>query len=268
MGDILANRYSDARLKLFSFDAEHHDEYVKQQINMVEQAKINGNGRIYNRELTTLKKYFDVCVCISYYRDKNEFYFYIVGNDLIQVLQDIPYETIDFNKTKKPKCGTRHARFYNYKYNKENMIRIATELRTLQEYIVPQKTFLSDDTIIKKNVMTRKEIGPIYDTGILGIDVYVDTKKLEEYDNANSTVFFDLIKENLSSKYNPKKIGRGEYIFNKNGTNIDIMRDLSQYYKNLNNVYHQYVHINPITEKSTDIITKIEKSLKVMLILR
>ncbi len=152
-------------MKLLPFDDKQHIEYIKQQIDIVKQVKEIKKNNKFCRKLTMLKKYINIRFCIFYYRNTDKMFFYIVGTDLIQILKDIPFENIEYGQRKKTQCGTNHARFYNYECNEENMIRIATELRMLENYISARKS----------TIITRKYIEPIYSTGILGINIAVDT---------------------------------------------------------------------------------------------
>ena len=245
-GQILSKSgsYRDA---LMMFIEQNKDEeakqslYIDQQLQIVEHACNEGVKKRISRVVTHQRKVVQITMELHWIQDRSVsdsvgnspwiLLWSIVGTDLQEIFRFLPKMLNPNGLLSVPKRGTKHSRWYPLKENRENFKQIALELRMLQIYIS------LSELSVRQRVMIRGSADDVKDAvGILDLDVEVNTQILRNFDKTTGTRFVELISAFKKNRGNPQKRAHGIYLYNKNGTSIDVLDQLFETTDNDNGI--------------------------------
>lgn len=229
---------------LLTFMAQNQEEetkqalYIDQQLQIVEEASRGasreGFEKRVSRSVTHQRKVVQISIEVQWTQDRSDFnaatsgaaapwrlMWCIVGKDLQEIFRFLPKALNPDGSLSVPKRGSNHSRWYPMKGNYTIFKRISLELRMLQIYIS------SSEQIVEQRKMISSKTEDVKDmSGVLDLDIEVDTQILNDFDKSNGTHFVELIRSFKKNRGNPQKLSHGQYLYNKNGTSTDVLNQL------------------------------------------
>lgn len=223
-------------------DTLREKSYIIKQITFVVDAYKQQRESMFFRVLTHAAPFIKVYVQLfcTYDKVKNvrELKFCVVGDDLRESFNYLPKAIYPDGSIGNPRTGTLHSRWYDYGKNTNALVRIATELRMMQLYISNSGEKVKDRAIVSSEENKNA-------SGTLDLDLAVDYSTLIKYDKNHGTDLMSLVKSFYLNRGNPVRIRPGCYMYNKNGTEINVLNTVVETFgKQFESLYPKHIYMS------------------------